>query len=340
MTRPLRVLAALVLALVPLAGALARPQPAAGLTCDYPYSCITLTIQPQGEGSGTVMSVDSAGTPDGRIHCVITGGAVASGSVCSYRYRTVVTAQIVVSLSIAPSTGSCFYSFSGPDCGPKILSSQLVSDPTVARIEFDLVPETVSVTLSGEGTGRVDSTPAGISCPGTCSSQFLYGKALALKAMPDAGAAFKGWTGACAGQGATCTIHPKATTSTNAVFGLAPPPTPTPRATPRATPRPSGLGSTARASAVPSAASQAPATIAPQSTAEVSAIPASTAASTDALPTAVSPAAISLTTAPPVVVSATTTQPDLTPIAVAILGAGVLVAFAVLAGLAIGRRRP
>lgn len=325
---------ALVLALVPLAGALVRPQPAVALTCDYPYYCITLTIQPQGEGSGTVTSVDNAGTPDGRIHCVITGGAVASGSVCSYRYRTLVTAQIVVNLDIVPSSGSCFYSFSGLDCGPKVVSSQLVSDPTAARIEFDLVPETVSVTLSGEGTGRVDSIPAGISCPGTCSSQFLYGKALALKALPDPGAAFKGWTGACAGQGATCTIHPKGTTSTNAVFGLPPAPTPTPATTPRTTPRPGGPGATARASTVPSAASQAAATIAPQPTVEASAIPASTAASTDNAPTATS-----APSTPPVVVAATTSQPDLTPIAVAILGAGVLVAFAVLAGLAIGRRR-
>jgi hypothetical protein len=38
--------------------------------------------------------------------------------------------------------------------------------------------------------------------------------------VPDAGAVFATWTGACNGQGPTCTLTIDASTSTNAVFGL------------------------------------------------------------------------------------------------------------------------
>jgi hypothetical protein len=42
-----------------------------------------------------------------------------------------------------------------------------------------------------------------------------------LNAVPDTGATFVQWTGACNGQAATCTLTPKDTITTNAVFGLA-----------------------------------------------------------------------------------------------------------------------
>jgi Divergent InlB B-repeat domain len=88
----------------------------------------------------------------------------------------------------------------------------------------------MTITRSGAGTGTVVATgynpgageaATSISCGTQCSGQFDYGRPLMLTATPDAGASFKQWTGACAGQGAICTLKPTTTTSTNAVFGLA-----------------------------------------------------------------------------------------------------------------------
>jgi hypothetical protein len=60
-----------------------------------------------------------------------------------------------------------------------------------------------SVTVSVSGPGTVTSSPAGIDCPGTCTGMFP--RSVVLTPKPFAGAAFKGWTGACSGT-ATCVV--------------------------------------------------------------------------------------------------------------------------------------
>lgn len=59
---------------------------------------------------------------------------------------------------------------------------------------------TLTVELSG---GSVTSTPAGITCPGTCSADFDFGEDITLTATPDATTSFTGWSDRCpAGRGA------------------------------------------------------------------------------------------------------------------------------------------
>ena len=63
----------------------------------------------------------------------------------------------------------------------------------------------LAVTVSGLGvgvTGAVTSNPAGISCPGTCTFNFVNGVTASLTAGYVAGYRFTGWGGACAGTGA------------------------------------------------------------------------------------------------------------------------------------------
>jgi hypothetical protein len=55
--------------------------------------------------------------------------------------------------------------------------------------------DTLSVTLTGSGTGHVTSDPAGIDCPSTCSHTFGADDNVTLTATPDAGSAFVQWTG-------------------------------------------------------------------------------------------------------------------------------------------------
>jgi uncharacterized repeat protein (TIGR02543 family) len=70
-------------------------------------------------------------------------------------------------------------------------------------------PVPVTVTTGGSGTGTVTSQPAGISCGGAgagpCMADFPTGSVISLTAQGSS-SAFTGWTGACAGQSAICTV--------------------------------------------------------------------------------------------------------------------------------------
>jgi hypothetical protein len=159
------------------------------------------------------------------IDCTVTAG-VASGT-CSFRFYWPADSGLDVTLIATPSTGSLA-------CRKYCAADQLQAAPvpvdltlssqdteTVDRFAFKLVPEALAVSTKGDGSGTVTSVPAGIACGSTCTQNFDYGTAVKLTAAPDAGASFTAWTGACAGQGKTCTVNLNSALSTNAVFGLA-----------------------------------------------------------------------------------------------------------------------
>ena len=79
--------------------------------------------------------------------------------------------------------------------------------------------ETVRVHRSGNGSGKVTSTPAGISCGKTCSHKFAFGTAVTLKAKASRGSSFAGWTGGCTGK-STCKFTADAALSITAKFTL------------------------------------------------------------------------------------------------------------------------
>jgi alpha-tubulin suppressor-like RCC1 family protein len=76
---------------------------------------------------------------------------------------------------------------------------------------------TLTVTKSDIGAGSVASSPAGISCGTTCTSQFTTGSSVTLTATPDSGSIFTGWSGACSGTG-DCTVTMDATKNVTASF--------------------------------------------------------------------------------------------------------------------------
>jgi hypothetical protein len=83
----------------------------------------------------------------------------------------------------------------------------------------------VSVQTSGSGSGSIHSDPPGISCASGsnsgCSGVF-GGPSVTLVATPGIGSTFAGWQGACASQGASCTVTLKAAASATALFSSAP----------------------------------------------------------------------------------------------------------------------
>src|SRR5688572_7752038 len=81
------------------------------------------------------------------------------------------------------------------------------------------LPFTITVMRAGTGSGKVVSMPPGISCDGSgsCSAMFPGGTTVTLTAQGQ-GAAFSGWTGACAGQSAACQLAPTSDVTTTASF--------------------------------------------------------------------------------------------------------------------------
>jgi phospholipase C len=78
----------------------------------------------------------------------------------------------------------------------------------------------LTVTLTGTGGGTVTSSPAGISCPPTCSHSFASGTVVKLTAIAAKGSVLTGWAGACTGRNSTCNVTMNTTRSVTATFNI------------------------------------------------------------------------------------------------------------------------
>jgi uncharacterized repeat protein (TIGR01451 family) len=93
----------------------------------------------------------------------------------------------------------------------------------------------LSVSKAGTGTGAVSSSPAGISCGGTCSASFADGTSVTLTATADSTSTFAGWSGCATVSGTSCTVMMNAGHTVTASFSAAAPAgTTTTTTTPRA----------------------------------------------------------------------------------------------------------
>jgi hypothetical protein len=92
--------------------------------------------------------------------------------------------------------------------------------PATSSFTYTQPPaQTVTVHRSGNGSGKVTSSPKGISCPKTCTHKFAFGTSVTLKPKASKGSAFAGWSGACKGK-KTCKVTANETLSTTAEFAL------------------------------------------------------------------------------------------------------------------------
>ena len=82
---------------------------------------------------------------------------------------------------------------------------------------------TLQVAVSG--SGAVSSNPEGVNCSTQCTQSFAVGAQVTLSATPAPGATFVGWSGACTGSSATCTVDLDQSAVVSAVFATAGAPT-------------------------------------------------------------------------------------------------------------------
>jgi uncharacterized repeat protein (TIGR02543 family) len=77
----------------------------------------------------------------------------------------------------------------------------------------------LTVVKSGNGTGTITSTPAGITCGSDCSETYTVATSLKLTAIPDSGSTFGGWVGSCSGSG-SCMLTVDNVQTVGALFNL------------------------------------------------------------------------------------------------------------------------
>ena len=159
---------------------------ARSVTATFTLASLPLTVTRAGAGAGNVTS-----SPAG----------IACGTDCSQSY----TFGTVVTLSAVATTGSSFAGWSGSCTGTG--SCQVTMDAARSvTATFTLNPQTLTVNRTGTGSGTVTSTPAGISCGGTCTALFASGGTVTLTLKVNGRGSFAGWGGACAGTSTTCTV--------------------------------------------------------------------------------------------------------------------------------------
>jgi hypothetical protein len=147
------------------------------------------------------------------------------GASCSAQFPDGAT----VTLSATADSGWRFDSWSGVCGGSGTCIVQVGSDTTVWATFVKLPPpqHVLAITLAGNGSGRVSSTPAGIDCGTTCSWPFAEGTTVQLSAQPASGSTFAAWSGSCSGT-AACSIKITADATVTATFNPPPPPPPPP----------------------------------------------------------------------------------------------------------------
>lgn len=83
--------------------------------------------------------------------------------------------------------------------------SRLESWAESLRLEQQL-EEKYSLVITNFGSGTIKSNPVGLNCGSQCNFEFSKNAIVNLNASPAGNWSFSGWSGACAGNGPTCSV--------------------------------------------------------------------------------------------------------------------------------------
>jgi hypothetical protein len=176
--------------------------------------------EPTGAWYNWVVTTDASGTK-----MYLNGQQIASNA--TFISNTIVNATTQLSFGvdvnlygIAPYTDSNSGYFAGKLDDIRIYNRAL-SEEEIQQLYAETDLHSLTLTKSGSGTGRVTSTPVGIDCGTSCSSQtanFAQLTQVTLTAQADAGSTFMGWSGGgCAGAG-QCVVAMNSDTTVGAQF--------------------------------------------------------------------------------------------------------------------------
>jgi hypothetical protein len=118
-----------------------------------------------------------------------------------------VAQNAMVKLVATAGADSTFSGWQGACSGTGDCTVKMDADRDVTAMFTSLPPPPppppgqvrVSVSFTGNGSGRVTSSPPGIDCPGACTMTVTSGATVSLSQQADASSKFVGWGGACSG---------------------------------------------------------------------------------------------------------------------------------------------
>lgn len=181
---------------------------------DLPPLDVDATQPPDAREGYATLTVLRTGSVLGTVTTNPTG--ISCGDVCVFEFP--VNTQIT--LSASPDVGAEFGAWSGACSGTSMTCTFLLGASAVVTAAFEPATYTVTAAVGGNGTGTVTSSPAGISCPGTCDLQVAHGTMMSLTAQAASGATFVGWSGGgCSGL-APCSFTVTADATINVSFAL------------------------------------------------------------------------------------------------------------------------
>jgi phospholipase C len=166
-----------------------------------------------GSGSGSTTSYQLTVTAPATGAGTITSSP--AGISCPGTCTASFTQSTQVTLSETPGTNYFFGGWSGSCTGTSTCTVTMSAAESVSATFNAGIGLTVAE--SGTGTGAVTSSPAGITCPGTCSAEFAPNSQVTLTATPNSNYSFVGWGGNCSGTSA-CTVTLSASESITATF--------------------------------------------------------------------------------------------------------------------------
>ncbi|HSB67815.1 MAG TPA: choice-of-anchor tandem repeat GloVer-containing protein, partial [Candidatus Methylomirabilis sp.] len=125
--------------------------------------------------------------------------------------------------AVAPITAGGLASAATPGTTSITAGSGGKTGTTTLTVNSSVVQQiSLHVSLGGDGSGSVTSSPAGIACGTSCDASFDRDTTVTLTAIPNAGSRFTSWSGACTGT-AACVVSMDAAESVIATFTLAGP---------------------------------------------------------------------------------------------------------------------
>jgi len=188
-------------------------------------STVIATIGPLSAGCGltargtSVLSASKLGSGAGTV----SGGGLNCGAAC-----TATVASTPITLTATATTGSVFSGWAGAaaGCGTNATCNVPIATGAVAAIAnfTDLPTLTVDINQTPGLDGRVSVDNPPTTCTSNCSFDYPAATTVHLIAEGDnvTCTQFDGWSGACFGQGSTCTLTVDSNKSTSAGFSKKP----------------------------------------------------------------------------------------------------------------------
>ncbi len=181
------------------------------------------------KGSSTASGSVSS-SPAG-LSCTTPTVAGQTQTTCSRSF----TSGTAVTLTATAASGSTFTGWSGACTGTAATCTVAMSVARTVTATFGATtsqPTNATLTVNSARAvttagGTVASNPTGISCTApttgtpmqtTCSAAYATTASVTLTATPATGSVFSGWSGACTGAAATCTVSMSAARTVTATF--------------------------------------------------------------------------------------------------------------------------